>query len=50
MTEERLREFAAAWARHDVETLMTFLTDDCVYEASVGPEPGRTYAGREAVR
>jgi ketosteroid isomerase-like protein len=50
MTEERLQAFAAAWARHDVETLMTFLTEDCVYEASVGPEPGKTYVGRKAVR
>jgi len=50
MTEERLQAFVAAWARHDVEALMTFLTEDCVYEASVGPEPGTTYVGREAVR
>lgn len=50
MTEERLQAFAAAWARRDVEALMTFLTEDCVYEASIGPEPGTTYVGREAVR
>ena len=50
MTEERLREFAAAWARGDVNQLMTFMTDDCVYEASVGPEPGKTYDGFAAVR
>ena len=50
MTEERLRKFAAAWARGDVNELMTFMTPDCVYEASVGPEPGKTYAGFAAVR
>ncbi len=50
MTEARLRAFSAAWARGDVDALMTFMTDDCVYSASVGPEPGRTYRGRSEVR
>lgn len=50
MTEERLQAFSAAWARGDVETLMTFFTEDCIYEASVGPEPGATYVGQDAVR
>ena len=50
MTEETLRAFSAAWARRDVEALMTFFTKDCVYEASVGPDPGATYVGQEAVR
>jgi ketosteroid isomerase-like protein len=50
MTIERLRQFNAAWSRGDVDTLMSFMSDDCVYHASVGPEPGRTYRGREDVR
>jgi ketosteroid isomerase-like protein len=50
MTVERLEEFGRAWARGDVPTLMTFMTEDCIYKASVGPEPGRTYVGYEAVR
>lgn len=50
MTVERLAEFSAAWTRHDLEALMSFVTEDCVYSASVGPEPGKTYAGREEVR
>ena len=50
MTEERLRAFGTAWAHGDVEELMAFMTDDCEYSASVGPEPGNTYVGREAVR
>jgi ketosteroid isomerase-like protein len=29
---------------------MGFVTDDCIYLASVGPEPGTTYRGREEVR
>ena len=54
MTEQEKRDllaaFAAAWARADVEALMDLMTDDCVYAASVGPEPGTTYRGPEAVR
>jgi ketosteroid isomerase-like protein len=50
MTTDRLKAFGAAWARKDVEELMSFVTDDCIYNASVGPEPGSTYVGREAVR
>jgi hypothetical protein len=50
---ERLRvldSFARAWSRGDIDTLMSLVTDDCVYSASVGPEPGETFVGREAVR
>jgi rhodanese-related sulfurtransferase/ketosteroid isomerase-like protein len=50
MTAERLRQFGAAWARADLDALMGFVTDDCIYLASVGPEPGTTYRGREEVR
>ena len=45
-----LQSFARAWSRHDIDTLMSLVTDDCVYSASVGPEPGQTFAGRDAVR
>ncbi|MBE2241274.1 MAG: nuclear transport factor 2 family protein, partial [Burkholderiaceae bacterium] len=31
---EVLQEFAEAWNRHDVDALMSFMTDDCVFEAS----------------
>jgi ketosteroid isomerase-like protein len=50
MTRERLAAFNDAWARADVPALMEFMTEDCVYQASVGPEPGQTFAGKEAVR
>lgn len=49
MTLERLQQFNDAWSRGDVDVLMTFMTEDCVYEASVGPEPGRTFTGRTEV-
>ena len=46
-----LQAFADAWNRHDVEALMSFMTDDCVFEASAGPDVcGARYVGREAVR
>jgi len=51
VTPEFLQAFADAWNRHDVDALMTFMTEDCVFEASAGPEVcGTRYAGREAVR
>jgi len=51
VTTEVLQAFADAWNRHDVDALMSFMTDDCVFEASAGPHVcGTRYAGREAVR
>jgi ketosteroid isomerase-like protein len=50
MTTERLRQFGAAWACGDLDGLMGGMSDDCIYLASVGPEPGSTYRGREQVR
>lgn len=46
-----LEAFAAAWNRHDIDALMGFMTDDCVFHAVAGPELfGRTFSGRAAVR
>ena len=45
-----LRTFARAWQRHDLEGVMACMTADCVYEASVGPEPGTTFRGADEVR
>lgn len=51
VTPQVLQGFADAWNRHDVDALMSFMTDDCVFETSAGPEAcGARYAGREAVR
>ena len=48
---ETLQAFAEAWNRHDADALMTFMTEDCVFESSAGPEIwGTRYAGRESVR
>jgi steroid delta-isomerase-like uncharacterized protein len=46
-----LEQFAEAWNRHDVDALMAFMTEDCVFEASAGPDiSGTRYVGRAAVR
>ena len=46
-----LDRFADAWNRHDLEALMSMMTDDCVFEASAGPQvAGQRSEGREAVR
>ncbi len=46
-----LQAFADAWNRHDVDALMSFMSDDCEFEASAGPEvSGTRYAGPMAVR
>jgi steroid delta-isomerase-like uncharacterized protein len=51
VTTEWLQAFADAWNRHDVDALMSFMTDDCVFESSAGPEAwGTRSEGREAVR
>ena len=51
VTAEVLQAFADAWNRHDVDALMSFMTDDCVFEASAGSDVcGTRYVGRESVR
>lgn len=51
VTTDFLQAFAEAWNRHDVEALLSFMTEDCVFESSAGPDAcGTRYAGREAVR
>ena len=51
VTVEFLEAFADAWNRHDVDDLMSFMTDDCVFESSAGDEAcGTSYEGAQAVR
>ena len=51
ITIEFLRAFADAWNRHDAEGILSFMTEDCVFDASAGNEIcGTHYAGRAAVR
>jgi steroid delta-isomerase-like uncharacterized protein len=51
VTIELLETFADAWNRHDLDALMFFMTRDCVFESSAGPDVcGTRYEGEEAVR
>jgi steroid delta-isomerase-like uncharacterized protein len=51
VTVEMLDAFADAWNRHDIDALMSFMSDDCVFESSAGPDVcGTRYVGRDAVR
>ena len=50
-TIDVLERFGEAWNRHDVDAIMTFMADDCVFETTAGPEVcGKRYEGRDTVR
>lgn len=47
---QMLQDFGNAWNRHDIDALMSFMTDDCEFHAVAGPDlMGRSFVGREAV-
>jgi taurine dehydrogenase small subunit len=49
--EKLLAAFADAWNRHDVDVLMSMMTDDGVFEASGGNYVnGERHEGQQAVR
>jgi ketosteroid isomerase-like protein len=51
VTTQLLEAFADAWNRHDANALMFFMTPDCVFESSAGPDIcGTRHQGAEAVR
>ena len=46
-----LDEFANAFNDHNVDRILSYMTDDCVFEASAGPDvDGEKFIGKEAVR
>jgi ketosteroid isomerase-like protein len=48
--ERLLVEHTDAWNSHDLERLMGLFADECVFEASAGPEfHGRRFEGRDEV-
>ncbi|MEI6160363.1 MAG: nuclear transport factor 2 family protein [Roseococcus sp.] len=50
-TEALLRQFGAAWNRHDIEGLLALVTEDCVFETAAGPTAhGAIFAGKDALR
>ena len=49
--ENLLEAFADAWNRHDVDALMSMMTEDGVFEASAGNDVnGERHEGQRAVR
>jgi steroid delta-isomerase-like uncharacterized protein len=50
VTPKHLEALFDAFNRHDADAVMTFMTDDCVFEAVAGPEAhGTRFQGRDAV-
>lgn len=46
-----LRAFSDAWNAHDIDALMSFMSDSCEFHAVGGPDVlGRSFVGSEAVR
>ena len=45
MTSKDLERFFDGWNRHDVDALMTFMADDCVFESY----PDAAFAGTRHV-
>ena len=51
VTVQTLEAFSDAWNRHDIDALMSFMTDDCVFETAAGSEAcGTRHVGTQAVR
>jgi ketosteroid isomerase-like protein len=51
VTIKDLEAFGDGWNRHDVDFLMTFMSDDPVFETTAGKDVcGTRYAGRDEVR
>ena len=46
-----LDSFANAFNAHDANKIMSYMTDDCIFEASAGPDVnGEKFTGKEAVK
>ena len=51
VTVETLKAFLDAFNRHDLDSIMSFFADDCVFYLPRGSEPwGTRFVGRDAVR
>ena len=49
--ERLLIEHTEAWNSHDLDRLMSLFADDCVFDASAGPDShGRRFEGRAQLR
>lgn len=51
VSEGFLQSFADAFNAHDIKAIMSHMTDDCVFEASAGPDVnGQKFIGQEQVK
>ncbi|MEM7208637.1 MAG: nuclear transport factor 2 family protein [Pseudomonadota bacterium] len=51
MNSKNLQEYSDAWNDHDIDTIMDFMTEDCIFEPGGGPERyGTRYEGHAAVQ
>lgn len=51
VAEAFLQSFADAFNAHDLDEIMSHMTDDCVFEASAGPDlNGEKFTGQAQVR
>jgi len=49
--QRMIEAIAAAFDRHDLDSIMAHFADDAIFEAPRGPEPwGERFIGRDAVR
>lgn len=51
LSVSELEDFVEAWNNHDIDTIMAYMSDDCVFETGGGTAShGTRYQGAEAVR
>ena len=51
MEKDELEKYSEAWNNHDIDTIMDYMTDDCVFDTGRGDQRyGTRYQGSEAVR
>ena len=49
MTVERLKQFSDTWDSGDVDAILAFFTEDCVFQPSVEETPNRIFRGKAEV-
>lgn len=51
ITVNFLQAFADAFNAHDADKIMSMMTDDCIFQASAGPDvDGEKFVGKEEVK
>lgn len=50
MSEQRLRDFVNATEQADIEALLSFIHEDCLYITTTGAAPGTEYRGKAEIR